>query len=170
MNRVAWPALAIAFLAGCGYHVAGRADLLPKTLRKIHIPAFANVTTRYKLTDRLPAAIAREFIGRTRYHVVHKADEADAILTGSVINYFSYPTVYDPVTGRATSVQLSVVVDVKLTERATGVILFHRPVEFRQRYEISVDQTAYFDESEAALERLARDVGRTLVSAILEGF
>ena len=52
-----------------------------------------------------------------------------------------------------------------------GKILFQRPnVEFRERYEISVDPKQYFDESQAALLRLSRDVARTVVSSIIENF
>jgi hypothetical protein len=40
-----------------------------------------------------------------------------------------------------------------------------------QRYEISVTSPqAYFEESDAALDRLSRDVARDLVSSILENF
>jgi hypothetical protein len=40
-----------------------------------------------------------------------------------------------------------------------------------QRYEISVTfPKAYFEESDAALDRLSRDVARDLVSSILENF
>jgi len=159
-----------ALTAGCGYHIAGRADLLPKTLKTIAVPAFANATTRYKLTERLPAAITREFLRRTRYQVVSEIDQADAYLQGSIINYFAYPTVIDPITNRNTAVQMTVILDIKLTERATGTLLYHKPIEVRQRYEISVDQVAYFEESNVALERLAQDVARTVVSAILENF
>ena len=49
--------------AGCGYHVSGHADLMPKTIQTVCVPAFKNVTSRYKLTDRLPEAISREFGG-----------------------------------------------------------------------------------------------------------
>jgi hypothetical protein len=50
-------------------------------------------------------------------------------------------------------------------------VLFNRPhLEFRQRYEISVNQVQYFEESEPALERLSRDVARTVVSTVLEAF
>ena len=52
-----------------------------------------------------------------------------------------------------------------------GKVLFNRPnLEFRDRYEISVDPKQYLDESQAALSRLSRDVARTVVSAILENF
>jgi hypothetical protein len=60
---------------------------------------------------------------------------------------------------------------VSLRNRATNTLLFNRPnMEFRQNYEISVDSKAYFDESDVAMERLSRDVARSVVSAILENF
>ncbi len=168
--RVLLVGLAV-FLAGCGYHVAGRADLLPKKIKTIAIPSFGNLTTRYRLSERLPAALTREFLSRTRYRIVADPNEADAILSGAVVNYTSYPTVFDPNTGRAASVQMSVILQVTLTDRATGAVLFSRPnFEARERYEISVDQRAYFEESDAALDRLSRDVARSVVSAILENF
>lgn len=156
---------------GCGYHVAGHADLLPRNIQTIAVPAFNNVTTRYKLADHLAAAITRELISRTRYHVVADPNQADAVLSGTVMNLFSYPTLFDQKTGRATGVQTSVFLQVNLTNRASGAVLFSRPnLEFRERYEISVDSRAYFDESDTAMERLSRDVARSLVSAILENF
>ena len=58
-----------------------------------------------------------------------------------------------------------------LTDRATGKVLFSRPgAEFRERYEISTDPAAYFDESGTAMQRVSRDVARSVVTAILEGF
>jgi hypothetical protein len=164
-------AMLAALLGGCGYHVGGKADLLPKNIKTIAIVPFANVTTRYKLAERLPADITREFITRTRYAVVADPNEADAILSGAVINFAAYPTIFDPASGRATGVQAVVNLQLTLTDRQTGAVLFARPgIEFRERYEISVDPKAYFDESTAALERLSRDVSRSVVSAILENF
>lgn len=160
-----------ALLAGCGYHVAGRADMMPKSIKTIAIPAFGNATMRYKLAERLPADIAREFISRTRYTIVADPNQADAILTGAVVNQFAYPNVTDPATGRATGILVEVVLQVTLTERETGKVLFSRPyMSVRERHEIAVDPKAYFDESEAAMHRLSRDVARSLVSAILENF
>jgi hypothetical protein len=164
-------AIWIAASAGCGYHVAGRANTLPKTVRTIAIPAFTNNTTRYRLTAQLPTAIAREFIARTRYQVVTDVNDADAVLSGTVLTYNYYAATYDPETSRASAAQVSVFLDVTLRERATGTVLFSRNnMEFRERYEISVDPNAYFEESDTALNRVSRDVARTVVSAVLERF
>lgn len=163
--------MAVLTTAGCGYHVAGRADLLPKELHAIAIPAFANATTLYTLTQSLPQAIGREFIRRTRYRIVADPAQADAMLEGAVLQYFSYPTVFDARTGRASGVQMILVLDIKLRDVRTGGILFQRPaMQVQNHYEISSDQTAYFEESDAALERLSGEVARAVVSAILENF
>jgi hypothetical protein len=77
----------------------------------------------------------------------------------------------DQVTGRPSGVQVIGVLHVRLTERASGKVLFDRPAfEARQRYEISADQLAYFEESGQAIDRLSQETARTLVSAILENF
>ena len=158
-------------VAGCGYRVGTHADLLPDTIHTIALPAWGNLTNRYKMTERIPNALAREFLTRTRYKPTSKPEEGDAILQGSVINYLSFPSISDPKGGRATAVQVSVYLQVSLTDRKSGKVLFTRPnIEFKQRYEIAVDQAAYFEESDAALDRLSRDVARTLVSSILEAF
>ncbi len=171
MRRLALAAAASLALAGCGYHVAGRADLVPRHVRTIAIPAFANATIHYTLTQSLPEAIGREFIRRTRYRIVANPAEADAALEGAVLQYFSYPTVTDPATGRAAGVQMILVLDIKLREVTTGSVLFERPgLVVQHRYEISSDQLAYLEESEAAFERISAEVARSVVSAILENF
>ena len=126
---------------------------------------------RYKLADRLPASLTREFLSRTRYRVVGDLNQADAVLTGTILRIDSFPTVFDVNTGRAAAVQMIVILQMKLVERATGKVLYERPqFEARQRYEISIDPAAYFEESSEALNRLAQEVSRSIVSAVLEGF
>src|SRR5579864_6989195 len=140
--------LCSAVLSSCGYHVAGQADLVPKTVHTIAIPAFSNITSRYKLTDHLPEAITREFIARTRYQIVNDPNQADAVLRGAVVNYVAYPTTIDQQTGRASGLQVNVTLQVSLTERATGKVIFTRlSFDVHQRYELSLKAGAYFEES-----------------------
>jgi hypothetical protein len=172
MRKTRAALLAVAVCAtGCGYHVAGKSDIMPQTIHTIAIGAFANRSIQYKLAQRLPADIAREFIERTSYKIVSDPKTADAVLDGAVLNFVSYPIIADQATGRATVVQCSAYLRITLTERATGKVLFTRPsFEARERYEISVDPQAYFDESGAGVERVGRDVARDVVTSILEKF
>jgi hypothetical protein len=163
-------------LGSCGYHVAGQADLIPKTVHTIAVPAFGNATVRYKLSDLLPEAVSRELTSRTRYQIINDPTQADAVLQGTVLNYVAYPTLIDQATGRTSGLQVIVRMNVSLVERSTGKVLFNRPnYEAHERYELSATNTPasniqYFDESGAALQRLSKDVSRDLVSSILENF
>lgn len=168
MRRLAL-ALPALVLAGCGYHVAGTANVLPDEIHTIAVMPWVNVSTQYKLSDYISEAVTRELITRTRYKVIADPAKADAVLSGAVANMFSGATVSDPIKG-ATGAQLVVLLQVKLVDR-NGKVLFDRPnIEFRQMYEISVDPRQYFDESQVAAQRLSTDVGRTVVAAILNAF
>ncbi len=157
--------------AGCGYHVGGNAQWMPKTIHTIAVPAFANGTPRYKLARLLPADITREFHTRTKYTIVADPNQADATLKGTLATASAYPIIFDPTTGRATGVEIIITMQISLVERSTGKTIFTRPaMEFRNRYEISADPQTYFDESGTAVERVATDAARQIVSAILENF
>jgi Lipopolysaccharide-assembly len=160
-----------ALVASCGYHVGGKAELVPKSIQTIAIPAFASASLRYRLLDVLPEQIGREFIAKTRFRVVTDPSEADAVLQGNINAAQVYPSIFDPTSGKPTSVQVLVVVSVTLSERATGRVLVARNnLAFRQNYSIAVDPHQFFDESGPAFDRVSRDVARDVVTTIVEAF
>ncbi len=157
--------------AGCGYRPAGQASRLPAYVKVIAIPAFENQTTWMRLEQRLTAAVMEEFIHRTRYRITSTEAEADAVLTGNVLSATTAPVLFDPSTGRASAVQVTVTVAVDLRDRQSQEVLYANPnYIFREQYEITGDVASFFEEREPALDRLARDFAATLVSAVLENF
>ena len=194
MNRrtffVALGGGAVCLLSSCGYHVGGKADLVPKSIQTIAIPAFANASIRYKLTDELPRDIAREFLARTRFKIENDANLADAVLNGTVNSVATFPTIYDPISGKATSVQVIVQMSITLVERATGRVLYSNPsLQAKQNFDIAAstivspgqvsngtsvnDQISahgFFDESGPAYDRLGRDVAQQVVSSVVDNF
>jgi RNase P/RNase MRP subunit p29 len=119
----------------------------------------------------MPEALAREFITRTRYRVVPDANSADMVLQGSILNYTFYPTVFDQERQRANVADLHVRLQVTLTERASGRVLYRQPdFEVKESYQISPVPTEYFEESPFALERASKRVAQQVVTAILENF
>jgi Lipopolysaccharide-assembly len=168
--RASAAAVFLLSFAACGYHVSGKADLVPKTIHTVYIPAFANLTTHYRLTDAIPEAISREFMARTRYKVVRHQEEADAVLRGTVTSFIGYAILNDQATGRATALQVSARIQINFLDRS-GKLLYSRPSwEFRQRYELSTNAQTYFDESGGADLRMSQDVAREVVDGILENF
>ena len=65
-----------------------------------------------------------------------------------------------------------VAVSMKITLVARdGRVLYDNPnYSFRDQYQISREISSFFNEESPALDRLARDFARTLVSDMLEGF
>ena len=174
----AWP-LALATViagailaAGCGYHLGGQGDLIPKDVKTIAIPAFTNSTVQYQAANLLTADVVREFHARTHYTIVTDKGHADAVLTGTVVNFGVLGGITtDPVTGRATSSQIVLTVQFALTDRRTGKVIYQRSgYEFRTRYEISTSLPSYFDESSPAIKRVSQDAAKAVVTSILEAF
>lgn len=163
--------LAAGFSISCNYHTAGRTTAIPEDVRTIAIPAFANQTHTYKIEQMLTAAVVREMVTRTNYHVVNRAgDDADATLLGTVLSTYTTPLTYDSVTGRAASVLVVISMSVSLQEK-NGKTLYQNPSYlFREQYEVSRDPNSFFEEDTPAFQRLSRDFAQTLVSNILEGF
>jgi len=157
---------------GCGYHTAGHAVQLPDNVRTIAIPAFVNDTQTYKIEQMLTAAVVRELVTRTHYHVLNEADQAaaDATLRGTVLSSYASPLTYDSQTGRAASVLVIVGMKVSLTDKQ-GKVLYQNPsYVFREQYQVSRELSSFFEEDSPAMQRLSREFARTLVSNILEGF
>ena len=166
------PAILCAALAvSCGYRTVGSANTIPDRIQNVSIKTFQNATTEYKIEQHLTQWVVREFISRTRYQIVHDDNNADATLDGTVLNFLVYPVIFDPVSGRATSVSTITHVRIVLRDRRTGEVLYENPFfEHRERYEVTTSAEDYFEEREAALVRTSQGVARDLVSAVLSGF
>lgn len=159
-----------ALLGGCGYHTANHAAAVPG-IHTIAVPGFENRTHTYRLEQVLTSAVLREMITRTKYKIEQTNNaSADALLTGIVLSTSEAPLTYDRQTGRASSMEVTVTVAVRLAGR-DGHVLFENPnYVFREQYQVSREITSFFEEESPALVRLSNDFARTLVSNILEGY
>lgn len=156
--------------AACGYHVAGKSNMLPTTLHTIAVPPFGNATIHNDLAHYLTESVTRELIARTKYTVIADRSQADATLYGNIANIFANATTIDPTTGRATGSQITIHLQIRLVDRS-GKVLYNQPnLELRDRYEVSTLPSQYFDESQVAYQRLSKSAAQTIVSGILENF
>jgi len=158
-------------LAACGYHIAGKAKLLPDNIHTIAVAPWGNISVRYRLSNYLAASVSRELIARTRYRLVTDVSKADVVLYGSIANMLQGGSpLYDNATNRTTAGNVVVYLQFRLVDRAGKTLIDKPGLVYQQPYEISTDPRQYFDESEAAFQRLSTDVAKSVVSAILEQF
>ncbi len=163
--------LAAVFAAGCGYSTAGKNTRIAPDVHTIYIPAFVNQTHTYKIEQTVTAQVVREFVSRTKFKVVNDpATESDATLKGTVTSTTVAPLTYDSQSGRASSALVTVNMKISLVDRS-GKVLFDNPnYVFREQYQVSRDIASFLDEESPALERLSRDLARTLVAAVVEAY
>ena len=160
-----------AMASGCGYHVAGRSNALPRSIRVIAVPALENKTASYRIEQRLTTATVHEFLAKTSYRVVPDPANGDAVLRGKVLSVEAAPLLFDTATGRATTMLVTVKCEITLEERETGKILYHTDnFLFRNQYEISTDVKSFFEEQDPALDRLAQDFAARLVAVVTENY
>jgi Lipopolysaccharide-assembly len=180
--------IAVSLLAaGCGYHVAGHGpDALPKTIQVIAVPALENKTSAFKIEQKLTAATIHEFLAKTRYKVVSNPDAGDALLTGKVLTVEILPLLFQTPTAtiateQATAMMVTLKCEITLTERDSGKVLFHTEnFVFRNEYQLATaGQTSsesrasvetFFQESDPAFDRMARDFATRLVAAVTENY
>jgi len=167
--------LAVLGGSGCGYALAGRGSFLPATIMTIGIPAFANHTTVFNLETLLTEKVRAEFIGRGKYKILPENTGVDALLTGEVQSAVLTPVSFTA-DQLASRYALTVTARIELRDLREAKVLWENPsIVFRQEYEAQSGRTAQdpaasFGQDTNALDRMAADFARTIVSSILEAF
>jgi len=158
-------------VAGCGYHVAGHSSNLPTDWTTIAVPTFKNDTVQYRIEQLFTEAVIREFITRTKYHIVSDPQSADAVLHGEILSIDTSPILFDANTGQVTTMLVTVHARVVLQgAKAEKPVYQNKDMVFRSEYQIPSNVSTFFQQEDPALQRMSRDFASELVANVLEGF
>ena len=167
---------AAALGCGCGYALAGQGTFLPDYIRTIGVPLFENDTTVFEIEQSLTQQVRSEFIGRGRYRVVAADTGVDALLTGAIRRVTIAPATFTA-QQQASRYIFTVQADIEFRDLTTGEVLWeNQSLSFSDEYDVAsggggaVDATLFFGQQSNAVQRVARDFARTVVSSILEAF
>lgn len=162
--------------SGCGYALAGRGSFLPADIRVVGIPQLQNQSTFFNVEQVLSEKLRTEFIGRGKFSVVPDAGGADAVLTGTVTGISVQPVGFTD-QQLASRYLFTMTMRVEFTESSTGSVLWsNSSLVFRETYDLTVrgtnavDGATFIDQERASFDRIASDVARTVVTAIVEAF
>ena len=153
------------------YKQAGKGDALPSHIKTLAIPAFQNPSLRFKVEQRFTSAMIDEVLRRQRtLQVVAKAEGADAVMLGT-IKQFAYRGVLLDDYGRARVFEITVVAGITVKDQTKNKVIFdNQNYVFKTEYEITGDPNSFFNEEGPAVNRLARDFAKSVLTTILEGF
>jgi hypothetical protein len=167
--------LLAACSSGCGYALAGRGAFLPTDIRVVGIPPLVNRTTFFDVEQILTEKIRNEFIGRGKYRVVPDTAGADAVLNAEITSITLSPVGFTN-SQLASRYQFVLTMKVDFTDaRVSRSLWANDALSFTGEYELNVgtgtlDSTSFVDQQRGSFDRIANDVARTVVTAILEAF
>ena len=83
--RVLLASLAVALVSGgCGYSLR---TSLPPGIRSVHVPVLENKTAEPGIEDFITQALTQAVVQSARVRIARNAQEADATLSGSIVEY-----------------------------------------------------------------------------------
>jgi hypothetical protein len=161
--KLALPLMILIF-GGCGYKLTTKRANAGDG-RTIAVPTFSNVTTTYRVEQRLSESLRRELVQRTRYKVV-SGDSGDVLVSGEVLSYGASPSTI--ISGRASSYIISVGVRIVVTDTRSGEILYQNPnMRFQENFEMAPNSVQFVPEEPAAVDRVAATFAASLVASLI---
>jgi len=165
--------------SGCGYALAGRGSFLPTDIRIVAIPALVNRTTFFDVEQILTEKVRNEFIGRGKYRIIPEAAGADAVLNAEITSITLQPVGLTS-TGLGSRYSFNLTMKVDFVDARTQRSLWQNDaLTFREEYDLTAGGTtstgqiapeAFLDQQRSSFDRIATDVARTVVTAIVEAF
>jgi hypothetical protein len=167
--------LAAMTLPGCGYSLSGRGSFLPASIRTIGVPLFANTTNVYEIEQRVTDRVRAELIGRGRWTVTPNREGVDALLSGAIVAATLAPAAFNQ-QQQATRIVLTLVARLELRDVKANTVIWSTPgMQFAEQYDVTTvssanDPSVFLRQDANALDRLASEFARAVVSAMLEAF
>jgi outer membrane lipopolysaccharide assembly protein LptE/RlpB len=158
--------LAVLFVSGCGYHVAGKGGAMPPGVESLAIPVFENRTTKPDIESDLTAAFVTEFVttvnvegdaGHAMYGVIKRYELQPVSFTKSDINQ---------------EYRLTVEMTLTIIDKSSGQVVWRdENISDYEDFTVNInDVTETTEREEAALGKLARDTARLVKERMMEGF
>jgi Lipopolysaccharide-assembly len=170
---VALLALMLLLHAGCGYALAGRGSFLPAHIKVVGIPELTNKTSFTGIETVFTQKIREEFIGRGRFKL-DDVTRADALLTGEIVGVTATPAGLTD-QGLASRIRFTVSIKAQFTDVMTKEVLWSNDAlvlteEYEQTVRGPIEAGTLVSQLPSAVQRLAADLARTLVTSVTEAF
>jgi hypothetical protein len=134
-----------------------------------------NITPYETVEQVMTEQVRSEFIGRGKYKVLPQETGVDAVLTGEITGITITPASFTQEQQAARYI-ITVTARLEFKDLKTNKVLWENPaLVFREEYQAAqgtgaLDPNAFFGQEADALQRVASEFARSVVSGILEAF
>jgi len=166
--RVLLASLAVALVSGgCGYSLR---TSLPPGIRSVHVPVLENKTAEPGIEDFITQALTQAVVQSARVRIARNAQEADATLSGSIVEYRLAALSFDR-SANVTSYRLIIGLALTFKDTKQDKILWKQDrIEERADFLVEGQVSQTLARETQAVQRAAVDVARAIVSFAFEGF
>lgn len=160
--------LALLLLAGCAYSFPGKGTF-PGGVNKLYVPLFKNATSEPLLENVLAGRLTEVLARREGLTLVEQAEEADAVLEGTIRSYRSRALSYAQ-NDDISEYRSTMIVDVQLMPREGGEALWKGTVSWDADYVAADDKALQEDLEKEAMEELSLRLSEELLYKMIDDF
>jgi outer membrane lipopolysaccharide assembly protein LptE/RlpB len=154
--------------SGCGYHLVGTGNTLPPHLKTIYISVFQNTSSQPEIHRELTSAVLQSFISDGRLKVARK-DNANLVMDAT-LNYYKLRNVSFGSQDLVSNIIIELGVKLKVTDQVKNKIFIEQELKTQWDYKSTSDVATTERARLEALDLAFEDLGRRLVSLIVDQF
>jgi hypothetical protein len=160
--------LVLSSLGGCGYARPGSGDNLGE-IRMLMVELFANATYEPFLENELTNAVTQRFLRTSRWQLVEDRSTADAVFSGTVVDYTSLPISFDS-NDNVLEYRAQIKVAAVLRHNQDGRVLWKGELLWSEEYPGSLDKGLQEDQEAAAIRICAERLAEELFFRLTDNF
>ena len=154
--------------SGCGYHLVGTGNTLPPHLKTIYISVFKNTSSQPEIHRELTSAVLEAFISDGRLKVAKKGN-ADLIMDAT-LTYYQKRNVSFGSQDLVSNIIVEIEIDLTITDQIKNKIFMKEKFKTQWDYKSTSDVAATERARLKALDLGFQDLGRRLVSLLIDQF
>ena len=154
--------------SGCGYQLVGTGNTLPPHLKTIYISVFKNTSSQPEIHRELTSAVLQSFISDGRLKVARK-DKADLIMDAT-FNYYKLRNVSFGSQDLVSNIIIELGVELEVTDQIKNKIFMKKQLKTQWDYKSTSDIATTERARIEALDLAFQDLGRRLVSLVVDQF
>ena len=154
--------------SGCGYQLVGTGNTLPPHLKTIYISVFKNTSSQPEIHRELTSAVLQSFISDGRLKVARK-DNASLIMDAT-LNYYKLRNVSFGSQDLVSNIIIELGVELEVTDQIKNKIFMKKQLKTQWDYKSTSDIATTERARIEALDLAFQDLGRRLVSLVVDQF
>jgi outer membrane lipopolysaccharide assembly protein LptE/RlpB len=161
--------LGCLLLSNCGYHLRGKETNLAPEIHSVAIPIFANRTIETGIESIVTEGLVGKFVSSKRLPVTTQSS-ADALLTGTVASFTTYPVAVTTSNQFSTEYRATLTLELTFRDQKNGKVLFREVMSDWRNYPVVQDLNATEQFKKQAIRQISTLLAERVYELILGNF